>query len=206
MSVKIPARVIGKPLYDWEIVLKDTFNLELLYKYLHETLPERKWHDLYKGGDEYEILYYEKDNGGGAKSHDIWWRAWRKPKNDAGGRLRFYFKMDIKTLLLKPGEVVIDGKKFGVDKGELGVKCWFFLDTEADRDAEGKKKSPWDTHPILKLFKRWFWERDRDEVIKQAEEELHEESMWLSAFLERYTGARKEDVLQDWVPPKGYKP
>ena len=206
MVEKIPARVIGKAAYSWEIVLKDTFSLEFLYKHLHAYLPEEDWKSLYTNNDEYEIFYYEKDNGGGAVSHDIWWRAWKKPKNDAGGRLKFYFKMDIKTLLMKPAEIMVKGKKYKVLKGELGVKCWFYLDEEADRDAQGKKKSDWDTHPILKFFKKWFWERDRKEVVEFARQELKEQSDKLQTFIEKYTGARVDGGPKEWLPVKGIHP
>jgi len=202
MSHQIPGRVIGKPLFKWELVLKDSFNFELLYKKLHEYLPEEDWEDLYRGSDDYETMYYEKDNGGGAVSHDIWWRAKKKPKNDLNGKLMFYFKMDIKTLVLKKKEVMIDGKKVKLDNGELGVNCWFYLDvTNNDYDKK------WMKHPILKHFPKFF-ERNKDmrAAIEFAEVELKGQSDDLQTFFETYTGARPEEGPKDFLPVKGIHP
>jgi len=208
MSTKIPGRVLGKAFLKWELTLKDTFNWELLYKRLHEYLPEEKWKDLYQGKDDFEILFYEKDNGGGAISHDIWWRAWKTPKKDAGGRFKFYMKLDFKTLLLKKTEVMIDGKKVTLDKGELGVNCWLYLDDQADVDGDFSKgeKSVWDTNFILRAAKRWFWNRDRAEVKRFAEEELRSFSKNFQHFLEIYSGAKEGPEPREFLTPKGVKP
>ncbi|MEA3399382.1 MAG: hypothetical protein U9R00_02630 [Patescibacteria group bacterium] len=208
MVVKIPGRVIGKAFLKWELVLKDTFNWELLYKRLHDYLPEKKWRDLYKGKADFEILYYEKDKGGGAINQDIWWRAYRKPKKNAGGRFMFYMKMDFKTLLIKKTEIMVDGKKVKIDKGELGVNCWFYLDDQADIDGDFSKKdkSVWDTNFILKMFKNWFWNRDRAEEREFAEEELRDFSNNLQHLLEVYTGAKEEEGPRDFLTKKGVKP
>ena len=200
MAQKIPSRVIGKHFVNWEFVVKETFNWELLYKRFYEFLQEEDWKDLQQGKDDYEIYHYQADLGGGAKSQDIWWRATRTPKDDMAGQLKFYLKLDFKTLAIKKKEIMHEGKKLELENGELTVRLWLYLDTQND----DKKAKEWKENFFLKLLHSWFWDKESKEKIERAEEELDKFSKDLQALLTKFTGAQKTDGPRDFLPPKGY--
>lgn len=196
---KIPERVLGKYFINWEFVIKETFNWELLYKRLYEFLQEEDWKDLQQGKADFETYHYEADLGNGLKSQDIWWRAFRKPKDDMAGQLKFYFKLDFKTLAIGKKEVMHNGKKIKLDSGELTIRLWLYL----DKQNNAKKAAEWKNNFFLKLLHKWFWDKESKRQITYAEEELEKFSKDLQSILTGFTAAQKGGD-KEFLTQKGF--
>ncbi len=198
---KIPGEVTEQaPFISWEFVVKETFNLELLYKRLHEFMAHEEWKDIQRGGDDYETLYSEQTLENGALNHDIWWRAYKEPTNDFGGTLLFYMKWDMKTLVMSEKEFMHEGKKIKLNNGEFKVNASFYMHFSHDDDTAN---NPWKTNSILKLFKKWFWKRLEESAVDEAEDELVKSSNDLYELLQIYTTMKKSDGPRDFLPVRG---
>ncbi|MCF7798920.1 hypothetical protein K9M74_03380 [Candidatus Woesearchaeota archaeon] len=205
MGIKLPAKIPGETtegnaFITWEFVVKETFSLELLYKRLHEFMEHEGWKDLQRGGGDYETLFSEQTLDNGALNHDIWWRAYKEPKNDFGGTLMYYLKWDMKTLVMGEKEFMHEGKKIKLNNGEFKVNAAFYMHFSHDDD---NPQNVWNKHWLLKLAKRWFWKKVQERAVDEAEEELTQCSVDLYELMQIYTTMKKSDAPQDFVPVRG---
>lgn len=202
MTELVPQNLLeGDPFSKWELTIKESFSLAALYKRLHDYLLEEDWVDLHSGGDDYEVNYEEYEVDGGATNHVIWWRAAKDPEIPAHKYIRYYLRLDISTKLMKEKEVMIGGKKVKLDDGEIKVECSIYLDQGNDRGKDGK--SPWETHPVLKHFKNYFWNRLNRKVVGSAKGEIVQFSNSLYNLIQVFTGVKPESGPRDFVPVKG---
>ena len=65
MPEQIPAEVLERdPFSQWELTVRETFDLKAFYKHLHDFLSHEEWEDLQGGGrDDFEIFYQEVHHG-----------------------------------------------------------------------------------------------------------------------------------------------
>ncbi|MGM5480283.1 MAG: hypothetical protein ACQESC_02375 [Nanobdellota archaeon] len=204
MTELIPITAIQKGAFsEWEFRVKDSFSLDTLYKQLHEFLIIEEWEDIHSGKDDFETNYEEHENDDGSIDHMIWWRATKYPKITGHEYIKLYLRLDIVTQAMKEKEVMIKGKKIKLDKGELKIRCSIYIDKGSDRDERKGNKSPWDTHVVLKHFKKYFWNRMNKNVDSKAKGEVNGFSRDLRHFLEVYTGVKKETGPRAFVPVKG---
>lgn len=123
----------------FRIKYKDIFSLKNFYVKLHEWINSKEWHDS-EGKDHYEDLYLEKVEPGDFKEIQVWWR----PEKKGTDFYKFKMRVNFKALYLKQTEIMYKGKKLKVDKGEIEMKIWSFV------ELHGYQK--WKKHPILKHF------------------------------------------------------
>jgi len=113
-SKKIDAEsVLGKPL---RVKYKDVFDLKAFYESLHEWLQHYGWKDLEDGEDHWENLYAERIDRNGNKEIWIQWRPFRTAE---GGPFNYYLDFNFHVLGLSGVEVVKEGIKMKVHKGEM---------------------------------------------------------------------------------------
>ncbi|MGM5481696.1 MAG: hypothetical protein ACQESE_04790 [Nanobdellota archaeon] len=202
MTELIPQKALeGDPFSKWELTVKESFSLDALYKRLHEFLIVEEWVDLHAGGDDYEINYEEHEQDDGSINHFIWWRAAKDPKIPAHDYIRYYLRLDFTTKMIKEKEVMLQGKKVKLDNGELKVECGIYLHQDNSRTKSGK--NPWKTHPVLKHFKNYFWNRLNRKVVSAAKGEIVEFSNDLYNLIQVFTGVKPESGPRDFVPVKG---
>lgn len=205
MAIKPPGRIPDEvteknPFISWEFVVKETFNLELLYKRLHEFMEHENWKDIQRGGGDYETLFSEQTLDNGALNHDIWWRAYKVPTNDFNESLVFYLRWDMKTLVMKETEYMHEGKKVKLNNGEFKVNASFYMHFAHDDDSAD---NPWRKNSFLKFLKNWFWKRVQQSAVDEAEEELTKCSNDLYELMQVYTTMKKSDGPKDFVPVRG---
>jgi len=156
---------------------KDVFSLKNFYVMLHEWLNSKDWHDREKR-DHYEDLYFEKVEPGDFREIHVWWR----PEKSSASTKFYKWKMRInfKVLYLKATEIMYKGKKIKVDKGEIEMKIWSFLELDPERK--------WRDHSILSHFFNMYVKRIfESELTKQKlllYRETYEMQNWMKNFLQ----------------------
>ena len=99
---------------------KDVFDLEELYKAMHDWLAERGWSEIGDTLDRWETSYTEVIGKGGVKELKFWWRLQKKPANTDA--FMYYLDIDFHGLGLKDTEVIKSGQKIKAQKGELTMR------------------------------------------------------------------------------------
>lgn len=199
MTELIPGYLLGNAFSNWELTVRDSFSLKALYVRLHEFLLEEGWADLQYSRDNYETFYGEQQAEDGSLSHTIRWRAFKEPKNNGGGNIKFYLKLNISTVMMKETEAMIRGQKVKLDQGELKITCHLYLDANNYK----KQGQDWDSHFILKHFKKKFWDRLNKGVLGAAKGEIVAFSNDLYELIQVFTGVRPQSGPKDFVPVKG---
>ena len=136
----------------FRIKFKDVFDLKGFYSILKDWLIEYGWGGTDSSGkietggsaEQCETLHWEREDVGGSKEQWWWWRVQKQPPN---GFYKYHLDIDFHNLAISPTEVVRDGKKFKVQKGETEIKVWTFLEVNAGKQMDG---------PILKHFKSLY--------------------------------------------------
>lgn len=129
---------------------RDVFNLKNFYRMVHEWLKEKDWKAADGSEDHYEIFVYEKHDEAGFREIHVWWRPEKGFAPD-GKFYKWKLKIDFKCLYLKSAEIMWQGKKLKVEKGELEMKIRSYV------ELVGLKE--WKKHPILKYFANVYWRR-----------------------------------------------
>lgn len=203
MVDKIPDEILrDDPFIFWELTIRDSFDFKELYKRIHEQFLDWGWVDLFSGGKDLESLFFRKTNPDKTLNHIIWWRAKWHPRNSGAKNITGYCQFDYYSVAMKKVEEMVNGKKVKMDNGELKIKCSFYLDINRNRYGK-RNKSEWDTHPILKHFKRLFWDRTNIKIVDRAEDELVLFSRVLYETIQKFTGAHVSKDAKDFVPLKG---
>ncbi|MEK6828406.1 MAG: hypothetical protein AABX78_03580, partial [Nanoarchaeota archaeon] len=157
---------------EFKIKYIDVFSLRNFYIMLHQILLEEGWRG--KDGDaehaDIETFYsenvFQKGIHKGGKELWFWWRASKYPEGKYSGYLRNLLDIDVHTVYLQNVEIVHQGKKMTVQKGEIEVI--FRARIESDYGAE-----KWENHKLLKHFKPVYEKR-----ILHAEIEKREKQLW----------------------------
>lgn len=154
-----------------------------LYKVLHDWLMDNDWRDTDEGNDHWESYYAERTTGGGAKELWIWWRL-SKPVRYAP-YLRYHLDIDFHGLGILPTELVKDGRKMNVHKGEIEMKIKGAI--------ELLYTSKFKENVLLRNLERVFTKRIY-KVQSEREKELYQE---LHAFY---------NFIKQWFKLKRYLP
>jgi hypothetical protein len=168
----------------FRVKFKDIFNLKEFYKAMHEWLLEYGWSSteadglkIEDGKDHYETLYLEKEHPGGNKEMWWWWRLQKLPVPNS--YYKWHMDIDSHILYMLPAEVMRDGKKLKVNKGEVETKVWAYLEFDY--------KGQWSHHPILKMFNNVFPNRIfKKELYEDHKMELYREMYIFQAFMKRW--------------------
>ena len=192
------------------VKFKDIFHLKEFYRAMHEWMREYDWFstetdglNIEDGADHYETLYLEKEGGGGDKEMWWWWRLQKLPTSNS--YYKYHMDIDYHILYMFPAEVVRDGKKLKVNKGEVEVKLWAYLQFDY--------KGEWSKHPILKMFNKVFPKRIfKNEIYESHKLELYREMYVLQAYIKKWFKLKRflpyEEVTQfhpSWAYPEWKK-
>lgn len=175
-AVDIPSENKVK-ITEFRVKYKDFFDLKKFYEDLHDWLKEHNYTDLEDKNDHYEVLYLEKIDTGGGKEQ---WIRWRPQKVPSGSNYyRFWLDFDWHNVGIGSAEIVKEGKKFKVNKGEIELsgKVWMELDY----------KKLFSQSPVLKFFHKLFKERIfRKDIYEDHQKEIYRESLemqnWIKAW------------------------
>lgn len=129
---------------------QSTFNLKALYQHLHEWAVENEY-VTEKDASFPETLYYDARLPEG-KSLWIWWRMSHVPQGNP-----FYkrtINLDWHTTKLKDTEIIHNGKKHKMQKGEIVLACQVLLETDYKKEWRNSKIMG----PFYEVFyKRFMW-------------------------------------------------
>jgi len=158
------------------IKYKDIFDMKAFYETLREWLLENEWKDQEDGLDHWETYYGERIGQGGAK--EIWIR-WRTIKNTPDAKyLTYHLDLDFHVLGLVSTEVIKEGQKMKVNKGEVELHIRAFI--EKLYEKEFSKNS------LLKQFQGMFTKRVYRKTLEQRKKELYQETYALNNFIKQW--------------------
>lgn len=149
----------------YNVKRKDIMVLDNLYVLMYEWIVEHG----YAQRDSFfpEVYMFHKESAAGK---EIWWR-WRPKKWPLGEKnklWRFDMNIDVHVLGLKDVEVVIGGKKYKANSGEVEVMFSSVLLKDPEKIIE---KSPFG------ILKRILFYREWKQQFDMLERELYRESM-----------------------------
>jgi len=172
------------------IKYKDVFDLKMFYDTLHEWLLEYEWKGIGDNLDHWETFYGEILGPGGFKnSMLITWKMW-KPAHGKSDSFKYYLDIYFRCIAIKKIEVVKDGKKMNVNKGEVEMKIHSYIE-ELYKDNFNNK--------YLKPFKKVFSRRVYDKTVKQYQKELYQQTQGFLNFIKQYL------KLKRYLPYDEYK-
>lgn len=155
---------------------KDIFDLKTFYDDFHEYLMEHDWADVDNGQEHWETYYDERINKDGLKELRIFWRCWKKAPNST--YLSYYLDLSWKCLAIVSTEIVLNGQKFKVNKGEVEITVSAFIDKEYEKEFAKSK--------ILGQVKKLFTKRIYKKILKTREKELYQEVYAMFNWLKQY--------------------
>lgn len=131
---------------DTRIKHKDFYNMKYLYMMCHEWLIEHQWGP--RSDHKWpERMYTHRWLQDGGQEIWVWWRM-RKEFNNF---FRYDMDIDWHVVGMEKAELVKDGKKFKVDKGEMEFKIYLKLIFDPKKDFDKSK--------FLNSLKETFYER-----------------------------------------------
>jgi len=158
---------------------KDLFDIKDFYESLHEWLQEHDWYDAEEGSgvgnDRFETYYGERIAQGGVKELWIQWRV-MKPANRAP--LTYYLDFDWHCIGLTKADVVKEGRKMNVDKGEIELNIRAYLQENYKSDLENS--------PFLKQFKDIVSKRLYQDQVERRKKELYQETYELQNWIKQF--------------------
>jgi len=111
---------------------KDIFSLSYLYKLMHEWLVEEGY--ALRADEEFpEVFYLQRDTPHGLE----YWIRWRLLKKPYKTSLWCYaLDIDMHAYMMKKVELILAGKKYEVDKGEIEIEVQGNLIVDPDKKIE----------------------------------------------------------------------
>ena len=170
---------------EFRVKYNDVFSLRNLYIMLHEMLLEEGWvgADGSKDHEDIETLYsenlYQKGLHRGGKELWFWWRAHKFPEGRYSGYLINKLDIDTHVVYLQNVEVVHQGKKLNVQKGEIEM----FFRARIESDYKDEK---WENHWFLKHMKPIYEKRIIHSEIEKREKELWRDAYRIQSKIKQY--------------------
>jgi hypothetical protein len=158
------------------VKFKDIFDMKAFYQSLREWIKEHEYGDYEEGIERWETVYGERVGKGGAK--EIWFQ-WRVKKTAPGSEaFVYYLDLDFHCIALSETEVVRDGVKLKVHKGEVELKIGAFIDEKYKSDMYNH----WFLKHVAKLFSRRVYRKE----VEQRKKELYQEVYVLLNFVKQW--------------------
>jgi len=169
-----------KVVADFSIKQKDACDMEMLYEAMHEWMIN---HGFASRDDQEfgETLFLQRVNDQGAREIWFWWRLEKVPEDVAdkkAPRYKYQVRINTHTLGLKKTEIVKDGKKIKLDKGEIEIIIKAYL----IKDPEDAWKKSW----LPEIFKNWLWDRGMSDEHDKQEDLLYAEVYAFGEMIKRY--------------------
>jgi hypothetical protein len=185
MPMKNPKEMISifPDFQPMRIKYKDVFDLKAFYESLHEWLLEKNWTDPDKALiDTWENFYGERIAANGMREIWIQWRpikfAGSELKGTGSKYINYYLDFDFHCLAITNTEIVRNGKKIKLNKGEVELKIRAYLETTYEKELRkyGLIK------PFIELFNRKIYKGE----IDLHKKELYQESYELQNFIKQW--------------------
>ncbi len=161
---------------------KDIFELREFYKSLREWFLDRQWGDEEEKTEHWETYYGERINQSGAK--EIWfqWRLLKQPEH--APFLKYYLDLDFHCLAITDTEILRDGMKLKVNKGEIEIIIKPFI----EKVYESKFAENALLKHLTNLFSTRVYRRDLEQRKKELYQETYELQNWIKHWfkLKRY--------------------
>ncbi|RME78369.1 hypothetical protein D6774_01415 [Candidatus Woesearchaeota archaeon] len=181
---------------DFSIVYKDVFSWEWLYKTVHTWLNDEGW-QAPEGGDKWKEKNFIQRNLPFGKEIWIWWRLQKK----RGKYIMTYLDVEYHVLGMNDTEILHEGKKIKVQKGEVEV----FIKAYIQRDPKGEISTlPW---MRSKMVKNWFEKRWYKAEYDQELAKLYNDAYRLQHAIKQYfdiKGWIGEYAGKPFIPKKGF--
>ena len=167
----------------FRVKYKDIFSLKQFYIAIREWLKEYGWSsvdsdgDIEEGEEWWETNYIERIEQDGSKEMYWWWRIQKLPITNS--YYKYHMDINFHPLGISNTEVMRDGKKFKVNKGEVEVNVFAYIEFDY--------KGEWSNHSFLKFFNKMFPERIfRKELYEDHKLELYREAYTLQAYMKKW--------------------
>ena len=168
---------------DFRVKYKDVFDVKDFYEFFHEWLLERGWGDSEEDDDHWEPYYFERVQSGNVKEIELHWRVAKDAPNSP---FKYYLDLNWHIIGLSSVDVVKDGIKRSVNKGEIEVEVKGFI--------EELYKDYFDAFSLTKQFKKLFSKRVYDQTIEFRKKEIYQETYAL------------QNAIKQWFKLKRYLP
>ncbi len=168
---------------DLEIIYRDVWVMQYLYRVTHYWLIENGWRDL-KGNFDHEnmeILYFERRGTTFSPHHRelrIWWRVKKQPLFLGGNYYWYHMDIDFNVIQITDVEIMRDGQKIKAQHGELRIMIKPYLELEAS--------GAWSNHFLLKYVENYFKLRILKRTLEDHKKELYRESYRLQGMMKKY--------------------
>ncbi len=167
---------IFPPFQPLRVKYKDVFDLKAFYESVHEWLGQNGWGTIEEGEvDHFETFYGERIGREGMKEI---WIQWRTKKEAEGAPFTYYLNFDYHVLGMTSIEVVKEGMKMKVNKGELDLNINAFI--------EEKYTQKLSDNIFLKYFFTLFRQRVYRKELEQRKKELYQEVYILQNFIKQW--------------------
>ncbi len=178
-SIKLPAL---------EVVYKETFWMQPLYRMVRQWLVENEYVDNANDTSmesAMEILYLYKDGtrvNPNERELRIWWRTKKQAVAMGTAGNRFYthhIDIDWNVINMVDREIMYNGNKLKVQAGELRILIQPYI------DVKDLSKTP-----ILKYFDLWFRTRLIKKNLEENRKVLYQDSYRLQGTIKKYLEMR----------------
>jgi hypothetical protein len=171
---------------------KDVFDLKGFYEALHEWLLENGWKDKATKLDYWENYYGERIAQGGMREIWIQWRPWKIPNDDM--MLEYYLDFDWHCIAVTNTEIVRDGKKIKLNKGEVELKIRAYIEKTYERKLTKPTKKELEKmgslerlfFPLIRPFLKLFTKRAYKNEIELRKKELYQETYAMQNFIKQW--------------------
>ena len=155
---------------------KDIFDMKEFYTAMREYLNDKQWTDYAEGNDQWETFYGEQVGQNGAKEVWIKWRV-QKAAPDSN-QIIYHLDLDYHCLGLSSTEIVKEGMKLKVNKGEMELT----LKPVIEKVYEKKFKED----SILKYALDIFNQRAYRKELEERKKELYQEVYAMQNFIKQW--------------------
>lgn len=192
----------------FKVKYNDVYHLKNLYVMMHEYLTDESWTGESGQLDQpsnthmdIEKLYMERHHQRaihrGGMELWIWWRLKKQPHLKTQGYYEYRLDIDFHGMYLQKIEIMHQGKKMSVDKGELEI----FFRPKLVRTEMG---ASWGKHWFLKRFQELYEKRIMSQDMDKLEKELWREAYRLQAVVKAYLNLRNFIPVPEPFHPRLY--
>ncbi|MBL7055242.1 hypothetical protein ISS05_05800 [Candidatus Woesearchaeota archaeon] len=200
-DIDLKPRIVAK-VPQFKIKYKDVFSLKNLYVMMHELLWEEGWRG-YEGDRwhaDVETLYseniFQKGIHMGGKELWAWWRLQKNIEGKPNGYFKYLLDIDFHGVGLNDVEVMHQGKKIKVVKGECEIMFRPKL--------EGDHTTAWRNHWLLKNFQDIYEKRILGAEVEKFEKHLWRETYKISAKVKDFLNEKIFVPVPEPFHPKMY--
>ncbi len=169
---------------------------------LHHLLVEEGWRGTDADPDlaDAEILYsenvYQKGIHKGGKDLWFWWRLQKQPEGKYNSYFMNHLEIDVHVVYLQNVEVIHQGKKITVQKGEIEIMLRSKMETDYQHH--------WAHHWLLKHFQKVFETKFVGPMLYKREKDLWQDAYKIQSRLKQYLNLRDYMAVSEGFFPKTY--